>query len=149
MGNPLLICGCAPRLAAAHGVVVRRAREYTHGMVRAASLLALVSFAMVAGGCSQAATTVETAAPSQTSDVVIAQIVTHDAKVAILGGGRDLRVVVRKIDGTMVADGLSLAELRTRDPELYLVVTSAFASSTPNAPRSTYVDATLDLGHIN
>jgi hypothetical protein len=112
-------------------------------MVRAAPLLALLTMAL---GCSQAATTADTAAPSQATGVVIAQIVTHDSKVAILGGGRDLRVVVRKMDGTMVADGISLAELRSRDPDVYMVVTSAFASS---ASGESYVDATLDLGHIN
>jgi hypothetical protein len=112
-------------------------------MVRAAPLLVLSLVALV--GCSQAATTADTSAPSQASGVVIAQIVTHDSKVAILGrsSGRDLRVVVRKMDGTMVADGITLDDLRTRDPELYMVVTSAFASSTG------YVDATLDLGHLN
>ena len=116
-------------------------------MIRAASLLVLSLLAGVGGlgGCSQAATTADTPAPSAASGVVIAQIVTHDAKVAILGHGpyRDLRVVVRKTDGTMVADGITLDDLRSRDPELYMVVTSAFASST------SYVDATLDLGHIN
>jgi hypothetical protein len=128
-------------------------------MVKAAPLLTL-SFVLgamsalgVLGGCSQAATTADTAAPSSATGVVIAQIVTHDSKVAILGGvsGRDLRVVVRKMDGTMVADGVSLEELRTRAPDLYMVVTSAFASSAlPSAGTGTsYVDATLDLGHLN
>ncbi len=122
-------------------------------MVSAARLplpfLAVIALSALAlfggGGCSQGAPPLDTAAPSQASGVVIAQIVTHDSKVAILGraGGRDLRVVVRKMDGTIVADGVSLDELRARDPELYMVVTSAFASST------SYVDATLDLGHIN
>ena len=132
-------------------------------MVKAAPVLTL-SFALgalsvvsVLSGCSQAAPSGDTAAPSQATGVVIAQIVTHDSKVAILGGvsGRDLRVVVRKMDGTLVADGVSLDELRARDPDLYMVVTSAFASSSlPSTGTSTtagtgYVDATLDLGHLN
>jgi hypothetical protein len=73
--------------------------------------------------------------------VVIARLVTHDSKVAILGGG-ELRVAIEKMDGTLVADGLTLSELRTQDPEVYQVVTSSFAGSG-------YVDATLDLGHLN
>jgi hypothetical protein len=113
-------------------------------MVTAARFLVVASLALF--GCSQGAPP-DVAPPSLTQAdkgaVVIAQIVTHDAKVAILGGGRYLRVVVRSIDGTMVADGISLADLRARDPELYMVVTSAFASST------SYVDATLDVGHLN
>jgi hypothetical protein len=65
--------------------------------------------------------------------------VTHDAKVAILGGGKELRVVVRSLDGTLIADGLTLAELRVQHPAVYEVVTSASAS----ADGTTYVDATL------
>jgi hypothetical protein len=122
-------------------------------MVRPACFVVLgvlgASLAASQLGCSQAsAPAVETAAPSQTQGVVIAQIVTHDAKVALVGGGRDLRVVVRKLDGAMVADGVTLAELRARDPELYTVVTSAFAQASDGTSNG-YVDATLDLGHLN
>lgn len=81
----------------------------------------------------------EASPPATAQGVTIAQLVTHDSKVAILGGrgGGELRVVVRKTDGTLVADGVTLSELRTRDPEIYEVVTSS------------YVDATLDLAHLN
>jgi hypothetical protein len=78
-------------------------------------------------------------APSQARGLIIAKVVTHDATVAILSGGQDLRVVVRKLDGTLVADGLTLAELRVQQPEIYVVVTSAFASNS----EGTFVDATL------
>ncbi len=81
-------------------------------------------------------------APSQAEArgaVVIAVLVTHDSKVAIMGGGKDLRVVVRKMDGAIVADGITLAELRVLDPDLYEVVNSASAS----ADGHTYVDALL------
>jgi hypothetical protein len=75
--------------------------------------------------------------PSRARGLAIGTVVTHDAKVKILAGhGGDLRVVVRKLDGTLVADGVSLGELRARDPELYEVVTSS---------RAGYIDATLDL----
>jgi hypothetical protein len=113
-------------------------------MVTAARILVCLVAPTFCVACSQAGgPAVEAAPAAQTHGVVIAQIVTHDSKVAILGGGGDLRVVVRKTDGTMVADGISVAELRARDPEIYMVVTSSFAS------KDGYVDATLDLGHIN
>ena len=73
--------------------------------------------------------------------MIIAQLVTHDAKIAILSGAKELRVVVRTLDGSLVADGLTLDELRVQQPEIHRVVTSAFAS---NRGPHTYVDATLD-----
>ncbi|HSO31300.1 MAG TPA: hypothetical protein VLT33_02255, partial [Labilithrix sp.] len=79
-------------------------------------------------GCSQAAGTAAEP-PAAARGVVIASIVTHDAKVAILGGGDDLRVVVHRLDGTLVADGVTLDQLRAQQPELYALVTSAFASN--------------------
>ena len=57
-----------------------------------------------------------------------------------MGGSKEVRVAVRRLDGTLVADGLTLAELRVQQPEIYVVVTSAFASADG---QSTYVDATL------
>ncbi len=113
-------------------------------IARAVPVLAVLLF-----GCSQGATPTPTdpvTAASATGRVVIAQIVTHDTKVALLGGSpsSDLRVIVQNVDGSVVADGITLDELRARDPELYVVVTSAFASN-----GTSYVDATLDLGHLN
>lgn len=88
-----------------------------------------------------AAKDLATGAPSTARGFVIATVVTHDAKVKILSSaGGDLRVVVRKLDGTLVADGISLAQLRAQDPGLYTVVTSA---------RAGYIDATLDHHHMN
>jgi hypothetical protein len=128
-------------------------------MLTAARFLALALFGI---GCSQAgggetpapgtaspsdvARTASNDAPSSARGVLIGKVVTHDTKVSIVGGGPDLRVVVRKMDGTMVADGLTLSELRARDAELYQVVTSSRASADG---QQGYVDATLDLGHPN
>ncbi len=83
-------------------------------------------------------------APSRAGGVVIAQLITHDSKVAILSGGKDkdLRVVVRRMDGAIVADGITLSELRVRQPELYEMVTSAFASA---GGQHGYLDASLHL----
>jgi hypothetical protein len=59
--------------------------------------------------------------------------------VSIVGGrGKDLRVVVTKDDGTVVADNVTIDELQTKDPEAYALVKSAVASS-----HGTYVDAIL------
>jgi hypothetical protein len=70
---------------------------------------------------------------------VIGTVVTHDARISILSRSGDLRVVVRKSDGAMIADGISIDELRTVAPTLHAIVTNATAA-TPG----TYVDATLD-----
>jgi len=91
-------------------------------------------------GCSQAGgAALDAPEPTTARGVVIASVITHDAKVAILGGGAELRVVVRKLDGTLVADGVTLDALRVQDPALYVLVTSAYASSDGHV----YVDATL------
>ena len=81
--------------------------------------------------------------PSNAEGTKIGTIVTHDHKVSILGRQGDLRVVVRKLDGTMVADGLSLDELRAENPEIHQIVTSAVASG---KAKGTFIDATLDRG---
>lgn len=129
-------------------------------MVASRSLLALLGVTLAA--CSQAAGTageapipasaaappeeapappVAAGAPSTARGFVIATLVTHDAKVKLLSSaGGELRVVVRRLDGTLVADGIPLAQLRTQDPELYSVVTSA---------RAGYIDATLDRQPAN
>jgi hypothetical protein len=78
-------------------------------------------------------------APSSTKGPVIATVETREARVAIVGGGADLRVVVRKVDGALVADGLTLAELRERDPFLSVVVESAVAGG---GGGGSYIDAT-------
>jgi len=82
-------------------------------------------------------------APSKTTGPILATVVTHEARVAIVGSrGRGLRVVVRDRAGELVADGVSLDELRARDPVLHALVTSAVAARAPGQP---YIDATLDL----
>lgn len=103
-------------------------------------LFALAPSALPLLGCAQAAGTVlEQAPPSAAPGVVIASVVTHDAKVSILGGGGEgLRVLVRKLDGTLVADGITLEQLRAQEPALHELVTSAYASNGRG-----YVDATL------
>ncbi|HEY8080373.1 MAG TPA: hypothetical protein VIF62_39860 [Labilithrix sp.] len=77
-------------------------------------------------------------AEAQTRGPVIATVVTRDAKVAVVGGGAELRFVVRKQDGTLVADGLTSRELHEKDPFLSIVVESAVAG----AGGGSYVDAT-------
>jgi hypothetical protein len=57
--------------------------------------------------------------------------------VSIRGGG-DIRVVVTKDDGTVVADNVTLDELRTKDPESWMLVKSAVAKN-----EGEYLDATL------
>jgi hypothetical protein len=80
---------------------------------------------------------------SQTRGPVIATVVTRDAKVAVVGGGSALRFVVRKQDGTLVADGLTAAELRARDPFLSVVVESAVAGA--GSGGGGWVDATRGM----
>jgi hypothetical protein len=77
---------------------------------------------------------------SRAKGAVIGTVVTHDAKVSILARGGELQVVVRKLDGAIVADGVSIDELRATDPALHAIVTSAVASR----HGETYLDATLD-----
>ena len=83
-----------------------------------------------------------TGAASEAGGKVIATFVTHDSRVSILSRAEqdDLRVVVRKRDGQLVADGISIDELQTRDPLLHAIVKSAVASN----GKGTYLDATLD-----
>lgn len=119
-------------------------------MVKAARFASLLSVAMGMSACSQTAAPAADVTPTPALRVagrpVIATLVTHDSKAAILGGnGKDLRVVVRSANGANSAsgaDGVTLDELRARDPELYEIVTSSFAANG-------YVDATLDLNHLN
>jgi hypothetical protein len=77
---------------------------------------------------------------------VIATVVTHDARVSILGragaGEADLRVVVKNADGVLVADGITLDQLEKSNPSLHAIVTSAVASNGDGS----YVDATLRRG---
>ena len=64
---------------------------------------------------------------------MIATIATQNAKVSILGRGpaeQDLRVVIVNNDGVLVADGISLDELKTKDPTVPAIVTNALASAT-------------------
>jgi hypothetical protein len=87
-----------------------------------------------------------TEAASRARGLPIATIVTHDAKVSILTSlSGELRVVVRKTaDGTLVADGISVDELKTTDPLLHTIVTNAVASRDAKSAPKEYLDATLD-----
>lgn len=72
-----------------------------------------------------------TAAADPTSTAkgpVIATLATRDEKIQIVGRSshaRDLRVVVRKHDGTVVADNVTIDELETRDPAAWALVKNA------------------------
>jgi len=48
----------------------------------------------------------------------------REACLVLLSGGGELRVAIEKLDGTVVADGITLTELASRDPELYDLVLS-------------------------
>ena len=107
------------------------------GLIFASSLLACVV------GCSTPSGGVAGEGPpakaTRSAGVAIATMVTHDAKVTILGRGGDLRFVVRDAEGVLVADGETLDELAKRDPELHELVTSALARQ-----GGTFLDARLD-----
>lgn len=72
---------------------------------------------------------------------MIAALKTHDGKVSITGGG-DLRVMVTKDDGTVIADNATLDEVRTKDPETWMLVKSAVAKN-GGTTGGTYLDATF------
>lgn len=81
---------------------------------------------------------------TKTNRPVIATLETNRAKISILGGRKDgepLRVVVRDLNGTVIADGITTDELRRTDPMLGELVDSAFAKN-GEVPK-TYLDATL------
>ena len=69
---------------------------------------------------------------------LIAALKTHDGKVSIVGGGPELRVHVTKDDGTVVADDATLDELRTKDPDTWMLVKSSVAKTD-----GTFLDATF------
>jgi len=69
---------------------------------------------------------------------VIAALKTHDGKISLVGGGKDLRVNVTRDDGSVVAENASLDELRTKDPETWMLVKSSVAAND-----GTFVDATF------
>ncbi|MBX3226406.1 MAG: hypothetical protein KIT84_44710 [Labilithrix sp.] len=77
---------------------------------------------------------------AKTKGLVLATLVTHDAKVSILTGER---VIVQKTDGTLVADGISVDELRAVDPLLHVLVRDAVASN------STYLDGTYHAPRLH
>jgi hypothetical protein len=73
----------------------------------------------------------------------IVTVATRNAKARVLGSMTgELRVVVQKLDGTIIADGISIDELRAADPLLHTIVTSAVASA---GGGGTYLDAILAL----
>ena len=116
-----------------------------------ASLLFALGSSLAFAGCSHASGSApvdddlalaETTAARQ--PLIIGAFKTHDGKVSILGGRSDkeLRVMVEKDDGTIVADAATLDELRAKDPGTWHVVTSALARA--GGESGTYLDATLD-----
>ena len=108
-------------------------------MKRASFLFGLFAVCLLGcGGSTAASSTSSTSSPeAKPSAPIIAALKTHDGKVSIRGGG-ELRVVVTKDDGTVVADNVSLDELRTKDPESWMLVKSAVAQGD-----GTYLDATF------
>lgn len=105
--------------------------------MKTASLLFVLGLA-ACGGSTATTTSSSTASErAKRPAPVLAALKTHDGKVSIRGGG-ELRVAVTKDDGTIVADDVSLDELRTRDPETWMLVKSAVAQTD-----GTYLDATF------
>lgn len=108
-------------------------------MKRAFFLFGLCLVGLIGCGGSTATTSSSSSAPStQHSAPVIAALKTHDGKVSIVGGGKDLRVRVTKDDGSVVADNATLDELRTKDPETWMLVKSSVAQG-----EGTFLDATF------
>ena len=66
---------------------------------------------------------------SESTRPAIATLQTHDKKVTILGGIKDggLTVMVKNLDGTIVADGITVDELSRTDPILGALITNAVA----------------------
>lgn len=99
----------------------------------------LLVLSLAACGGSSATNAEPTATTTTRSAPVIAALKTHDGKVSIVtSGGKDLRVHVTKDDGTVVADNATLDELRTKDPETWMLVKSSVAQS-----EGTFIDATF------
>lgn len=98
----------------------------------------LVSIAACGGSTATTTSSSTSTSPQRSKRPVIAALKTHDGKVSIIGGGDDLRVHVTKDDGTVVADGATLDELRVRDPETWMLVKSSVAQGD-----GTYLDATF------
>jgi hypothetical protein len=69
----------------------------------------------------------------------LATLQTREGRVTLLGGGGELRVRLRDGNGAVVAENLSLDELKARDPEAWRLVTRAQASTEADG---TYLDAT-------
>lgn len=94
--------------------------------------------ASACGGSTATSSSSSSSPASQPSAPVIAALKTHDGKVSIVGGGKDLRVRVTKDDGSVVADDATLEELRAKDPETFMLVKSSVAQGD-----GTYLDATF------
>ena len=102
--------------------------------MKSASLL----FVVCSVACACASSSLSTPEAKKPSAPVIAALKTHDGKISIVGGGKDLRVNVTKDDGTVVADNASLDELRTKDPETWMLLKSSLAQNS-----GTFIDATF------
>jgi hypothetical protein len=114
-------------------------------------LLALVACSSSVGPSETAAGGTTAAAPreeqvlsapaaSQTSDGsrVFGQLRTRDQRVTLLTGPGGLHVTVQNESGVVVAEDISMDDLRQRDPSLYELCRSSVASNH-------YLDARLDI----
>lgn len=113
--------------------------------MKPASPLFVLCLCVVACGGSTATTTSSTSSrtspESKRSAPVIAALKTHDGKVSIVGAGKELRIHVAKDDGTVIADDATLDELRTKDPETWMLVKSSVAQSDGTFLDATFVEA--------
>jgi hypothetical protein len=76
---------------------------------------------------------------SRTKGTVIAVLETRDRKVSVLGTGGDVRIVVRQGDGAILADGITVDELRTLDPALHELMSTAVAGAGDGSTPRTFL----------
>ncbi len=81
-----------------------------------------------------------------TSPRAIAALRTRDHTVRVYSDGGSLRVTVLDDAGQLVADRITLEDLRTIDPFLYQACTNAVAAA--GASRGTFVDARLYMDDV-
>jgi hypothetical protein len=117
--------------------------------MKRAAILALLMFgagiaASVVLGCSSSAPQTYEAAPAApivSKGRPIVGLRTRDRIVTIVStGGKDLRFTVRDAGGQVLADAITDAELREKDPLLFELCRSAVAQGD-----GSYLDATLTL----
>ena len=78
-------------------------------------------------------------AVTMTSRSLLGTLRTRDREVLLYASSSGMKVTVRAPNGALIADRVSLDELRTLDPHIYQLCRSGVATG-----GGTYLDATLD-----